>query len=146
MVKNDLDIWRDTPVRLLGYANEVGESFRYVFPKGVVPSYVVAFAYVLADTQDKARRQYNNDGQKVTRKLYVSTADCLIWQTMASVCVPGFVIHKIVKLTKWGTAGRFGPKGKFIPVAAGLCAIPFIVKPIDHGVDLVMDHTVRKIM
>ena len=46
----DVDIWRDTPVRLLGYTNEVGESFRYVFPRGVIPSYAVAFAYVLADT------------------------------------------------------------------------------------------------
>ena len=45
-----VDIWRDTPVRLMGYANEVGESFRYVFPRGVIPSYVVAFGYVLADT------------------------------------------------------------------------------------------------
>ena len=45
-----IDIWRDTPVRLLGYANEVGESFRYVFPRGVAPSYVLAFGYVLADT------------------------------------------------------------------------------------------------
>ena len=49
----EVDIWRDTPVRLLGYTNEVGESFRYVFPKGVIPSYVIAFGYVLADTQDK---------------------------------------------------------------------------------------------
>ena len=45
-----VDIWRDTPVRLLGYANEVGESFRYVVPRGVVPSYMLAFGYVFADT------------------------------------------------------------------------------------------------
>ena len=49
-------------MRLLGYTNEVGESFRYVFPKGVVPSYAIAFAYVLADTQDKANKQYRADG------------------------------------------------------------------------------------
>ena len=58
----NVDIWRDTPVRLLGYANEVGESFRYVFPRGVIPSYVVAFSYVLADTQDKSMKQYKRDG------------------------------------------------------------------------------------
>ena len=27
--KKEVDIYRDTPVRFLGYANEVGESFRY---------------------------------------------------------------------------------------------------------------------
>ena len=58
-----IDIWRETPLRLLGYANEVGESFRYVFPIGVRPSYAIAFAYVLADTQHKFVRQYRRDGQ-----------------------------------------------------------------------------------
>ena len=28
-----VDIWRDTPVRLLGYANEVGEAFRHNVPR-----------------------------------------------------------------------------------------------------------------
>ena len=27
-VKPEVDIYRDTPVRFLGYANEVGEAFR----------------------------------------------------------------------------------------------------------------------
>ena len=40
------DIWRDTPLRYMGYANEVGEAFRPLFPKLVRPSYGVAFAYV----------------------------------------------------------------------------------------------------
>ena len=26
--KNEVDIYRDTPLRLMGYANEVGEAFR----------------------------------------------------------------------------------------------------------------------
>lgn len=144
--KKTIDIWRDTPVRLLGYTNEVGESFRYVFPKGVVPSYCIAFAYVLADTQDKAMKQYRADGNKITRQLGISTLDCLVWQTLASVFVPGFVIHQFVKVAKIATqkTDRFGAKAKFIPVAVGLCAIPFIVKPIDHGVDLLLDHSLRK--
>lgn len=41
----------------LGYANEVGESFRAVVHKNVVRgSYVVAFGYVLADTADKVKK------------------------------------------------------------------------------------------
>ena len=74
-----VDIWRDTPVRLLGYANEVGESFRYVYPRGVAPSYVLAFGYVLADTQDKAWKQYLVDERRVTKTLAISATDCLIW-------------------------------------------------------------------
>ena len=53
-----VDIWRDTPVRLLGYANEVGESFRHIFPRMVGPSYVVAFGYTFADVADKGYLQY----------------------------------------------------------------------------------------
>lgn len=53
----EVDIYRDTPVRLLGYANEVGEAFRaLVNVKLVYASYGVASAYVLADTYDKASK------------------------------------------------------------------------------------------
>ena len=55
--KQEVDIYRDTPVRLLGYANEVGEAFRaLVSVKFVYASYGVASAYVLADTYDKASK------------------------------------------------------------------------------------------
>ena len=53
----EVDIYRDTPVRLLGYANEVGEAFRaLVNVKFVYASYGLASAYVLADTNDKASK------------------------------------------------------------------------------------------
>ena len=48
--KIEVDFYRDTPVRYLGYANELGESFRPMVPKMVVPSYIVSFGYVVADT------------------------------------------------------------------------------------------------
>lgn len=48
-------------------------------PKGVMPSYVLAFGYVLADTQDKARKQYRVDGCTLTPKLAISAGDCLLW-------------------------------------------------------------------
>jgi len=61
----EVDIYRDTPVRLLGYANEVGEAFRaLVHVRWVKASYGVASAYVLADTFDKASKM-----NKVTRRL-----------------------------------------------------------------------------
>lgn len=53
-----IDIWRETPIRYLGYANEVGESFRHVFPKFVKSSYGLAFLYVLGDSYDKGHKAY----------------------------------------------------------------------------------------
>jgi len=40
----------------LGYANEVGESFHFITPKILLPSYVVAFGYVFADTFSKGKK------------------------------------------------------------------------------------------
>lgn len=43
------------------------------------------------------------------------------------------------------SAGKLkGPLRKWGPTAIGLLAIPFIIHPIDHGVDYVMDETYRK--
>ena len=82
----------------------------------------------------------------------VKSGDVLVWQTLASVMIPGFVINRIVLATRMifglkairAVAGlslmRFGPTG------VGLGAIPFIIHPIDHGVDYLMDNTYRKML
>ena len=45
----EVDIYRDTPLRLLGYANEVGEAFRaLVHVNWVRLSYGVASCYVVS--------------------------------------------------------------------------------------------------
>jgi fission process protein 1 len=45
------DIYRDTWVRYLGYANELGESFRsFLHVRAVHATYGVAFAYAAADS------------------------------------------------------------------------------------------------
>ena len=51
----EVDLYRDTPIRYLGYANELGESFRPLYPKLVAPSYAISFGYVALDTVDKVR-------------------------------------------------------------------------------------------
>ena len=47
-----VDIYRDTYVRYMGYANELGEAFRPNFPKMVLPSYGVSFTYVFLISSD----------------------------------------------------------------------------------------------
>merc|ERR1712018_1024965 len=71
----EVDIYRDTPVRLLGYANEVGEAFRaLVNVKFVYASYGVASAYVLADTYDKATKAKKQLGDKEGAMVKVGVA------------------------------------------------------------------------
>ena len=76
MTTKEKNLYRDTWVRYLGYTNEIGESFRYVFPKFVIPSYIISFGYVFADSRDKSIRTYKKfysktqDGEK--RNLLIS--------------------------------------------------------------------------
>ncbi|CAJ1936379.1 unnamed protein product [Cylindrotheca closterium] len=147
------DIFRDSPLRYLGYANEIGESFRYQFPKFVAPSYVVAFGYCFADAATSGYDNYQTGIQSgsTTAKVdsLVATADTLIWQSLASVMIPGATINMVVKAS--GFAVLRSPVtfpvavAKWIPTVTGLASIPGIITPIDHGVDFFMNNTFRKI-
>merc|ERR1712150_434334 len=94
----EVDIYRDTPLRYMGYANEVGEAFRaLVHVNWVRCSYGLASAYVLADTYDKGVKQSKEPGAD-TSKVAIAAMDTLLWQALASVIVPGFTINRIC----WG--------------------------------------------
>ncbi|BFZ04701.1 hypothetical protein BsWGS_07740 [Bradybaena similaris] len=147
----EYDIYKDSLLRYLGYANEVGESFRVVVPVSVVRfSYVVASAYVVADSLDKGYRMWKKpflDEKTKYKQVGIATADTLIWQGLASVAIPGFIINRICWATRHGLASI-----KVLPypvkiwgfIAAGLGSIPFIIHPIDRGTDWLLDTTIRK--
>jgi mitochondrial fission process protein 1 len=146
------NIFRDTPLRYLGYANEVGESFRYQFPFLVVPSYVVAFSYCILDSASVGYTTWTNYDARTnsrSREVHTSIATCdaMIWQTLASVLVPGYTINMLVKASRLVVSRTpilpvFA--AAWLPTAVGLGSIPFIVKPIDHAVDAAMDVTIRQ--
>jgi fission process protein 1 len=149
----EYNIFRDSGLRYLGYANEVGESFRYQFPKLVVPSYVVAFGYCAADAVTSGTKNYDkatNAGSPAPiSESIMSTVDTLIWQSLASVAIPGATINLIVKASRFAVARS--PMAlplvlsTWFPTGAGIGSIPFIIHPIDHAVDLLMDSTFRRI-
>jgi len=80
------------------------------------------------------------------KKKMVAASDVLIWQTLASVAIPGFTINRVcffslallARTTKLGLQAR-----KWTTTAIGLGCIPFIVHPIDRFVDYFMDKTFR---
>ncbi|KPI99026.1 Mitochondrial fission process protein 1 [Papilio xuthus] len=147
MPEREVDFYRETWVRYLGYANEVGESFRAMVPLRVVQaSYVLATGYVLADTADKSWKMIKKDGRP--KKVLIETGDALIWQTLASVVIPGYAINRIchhsqIYFKKHYT--RFPMLAiNLMTVGVGLISIPFIVHPIDNGVTILMDLTYRR--
>jgi len=151
--KKEVDIYRDTPLRYLGYANEVGEAFRaLVHVNWVKLSYGVASVYVLADTNDKAQKMSRSlpaDDDSKTKKVAFAAVDTLLWQALASVIIPGFTINRICAASLY-TMGRAIPNvslnsRKWATTAIGLGVIPFIVHPIDSFVHIAMDKTTRQI-
>jgi len=151
--EKEVDIYRDTPLRLLGYSNEVGEAFRaLVHVNWVRLSYGVASAYVLADTNDRAKRMAKKvpeDDMSRNKLIAYAAVDTLLWQALASVIIPGFTINRICALSLH-TMGKVIPQvslnsRKWATTAIGLGVIPFIVHPIDSFVHLAMDNSTRKI-
>ena len=133
--ERDPDALRSGAVRYLGYCNEVGESFKPLVPRwAYVSTYGVAGTYVAADAA------WRSTVPPPGRSALVEGADTLVWQGLASVAVPGFVINRIV----WAAAQLSPPRFRsFAPTAAGLVAIPLIVRPIDQGVEKFMDAVLR---
>uniref|UniRef100_UPI0037E9B791 mitochondrial fission process protein 1 n=1 Tax=Semicossyphus pulcher TaxID=241346 RepID=UPI0037E9B791 len=146
-----VDIYRDTWVRFLGYANEVGEAFRALVPVSFVwGSYAVATAYVTADAVDKGKKAAvaHGDNPGKTTRVAVAVVDTFVWQALASVIIPGFTINRVCagslyllgKSTKWPL-----PVRKWTTTAIGLSTIPFIISPIDRSVDFLLDSSLRKV-
>lgn len=109
-----VDIYRDTALRYLGYANEVGEAFRPVVPSLIVTlSYLLAFGYIFADSYSKgsnASFDFNETIENSEKNLniknnnplewkfpnYFAAIDCLAFQVMASVVFPSSIINRSV--------------------------------------------------
>ncbi len=130
---------------------QVGEAFRALVSVGWVRlSYGVASAYVLADTDDKAKRMSSSlseDDPDRTKKVAVAAFDTLVWQALASVMIPGFTINRLCAASLYAMA-RAAPgvalnTRKWATTAIGLGVIPFIVHPIDSLVHYGMDNTTR---
>ena len=148
----EVDVFRDSLLRYLGYANEVGEALRPVAPAFYYPSYLIAFGYVLGDTIDKsARASHECDALKKRgseRSLHITEAavDTLCWQTLASVVLPGYTINRAVEATTVAL-DKFKVRGiaaRWTPTAVGFAAIPMIIHPIDNLVHFMMDNSIRR--
>ncbi|KAJ8346903.1 hypothetical protein SKAU_G00283040 [Synaphobranchus kaupii] len=147
----EVDIYRDTWVRFLGYANEVGEAFRALVPVSMVwASYAVATVYVSADAMDKGKKAAAEHGDNPgrTTRVAVAVVDTFVWQALASVAIPGFTINRVCAASLYllGRTTRLPLSvRKWTTTAIGLSTIPFIITPIDRSVDFLLDSSLRKV-
>ena len=75
-------------------------------------------------------------------------SDTLVWQTLASVVIPGFLINRVVKGTTMAMPALRLPAiaTKWLPTVVGLAMIPLIIHPIDQFVDYLLDSSSRPYM
>eukprot|EP00919_Chromeraceae_sp_WS-2016_P061836 GHVR01146526.1.p3 GENE.GHVR01146526.1~~GHVR01146526.1.p3 ORF type:complete len:150 (-),score=22.92 GHVR01146526.1:1132-1581(-) len=111
--------------RPLCYASEVAESLRRTYSTFLRVGYGISAAYVVGDTWHHASKAPEAERPG-------AIADRLVFHSLASFLLPSVVVHTAVKVAARGLP----PTGAAI---AGLATIPFIVHPIDHGVDFLMD-------
>ena len=121
----------------------------------MAPSYVVAFGYCIADATSTGYAVWQNyptqgqaNGISKETKTALHTMDTLLWQSLASVMIPGAVINMVVKASRFAVARSPIALGAFVtewsPTAAGLGSVPVIIHPIDHAVDVLLDNTTRQ--
>jgi fission process protein 1 len=93
-----------------------------------------------------SQRPFVSDNARY-RQVFIAGVDTLIWQSFASVIVPGITINRLCALSlytlKHTTKLPF-KTCKWLTTGIGIACIPFIVKPVDTFVDFVMDETFRK--
>ena len=141
----NVDPYRETSLRYMGYANELGEAFTSYLPEwGLPASYCVAASYVMFDTIDKGQKAFDaaEEEDKIIDTLRIST-ETLTWQMLASVFWPGSIIRVIVNLSANIVSND---DLHFVPTIVGLLAIPLIVKPIDTTVDKLMETSISKVI
>jgi fission process protein 1 len=151
-VAADVDVFRDTPVRYLGYTNELGESFKAFIGRRVyLGSYAVACVYCLGDATTRGWRA-REEGRPAL-EVFDTTTEALVWQGFASVALPGLVINRVVATyTHLATAAapRFPALMARLPpqiqaTVVGLACIPLIISPIDRAVDIAMATVYRPV-
>jgi fission process protein 1 len=147
----NVDPYRETSLRYMGYANELGEAFTTYLPEwGLPASYCIAASYVIFDTIDKGEKAYNSaeEEDKIVDTLRIST-ETLTWQMLASVFWPGSIIRVIVNMAASIISNNNLDDNQvmhFLPTLIGISAIPMIVKPIDSTVDKIMEGSISRVI
>ncbi|KAA8914266.1 mitochondrial 18 KDa protein-domain-containing protein [Sphaerosporella brunnea] len=136
--------------RYVAYTSDIGESFRPVaHPYLVKGAYAVSWLYLLGDVANEGYKAYTRQHpphQKVPPSVSpledyrVVMAKRAVFQGVASMGLPAFTIHSVVKYS--GKALK-DAKNKTIrtwaPIGLGLAIVPFLPyifdEPVEHAVD-----------
>lgn len=103
--KPEKDLYKDTPLRKLGFLDEFGEALRPVLSVSKNPviknlpnfAYIPATGYIIADVADKYRKGEDGTGEKPSIKMAVREA---AYQGIVSVAAPIGIVKGVHSVTK----------------------------------------------
>lgn len=134
-----------TGSRYLAYSSEIGEAIRPLArPMVVTAAYAVSWAYIFGDvgyTCWQASKGLDKDSPNLVTDLAWIAARRGTFQTLASLCLPAFTIHSIVKYS-----GPLFSKFRSVRVRAlgpsflGLLTIPILPLMFDHPVETAVEN------
>ena len=135
-----IDPYRQTSIRYMGYANEIGEALDEFIPYWGLS---VSTTYILFDVLDKGQSAFD-EAQKPDRfrEFLFASSEALVWQILASKIWPGGVIKTTVNIVDFIIPNDNG----FLPIIIAILLIPKIVRPIDDLVDDMMEQCISKIL
>ncbi len=149
------NIWRDSSLRYIGYADEAGEILaNYIGPKAVRASYYASAAYGLVDILSTAKKTFKNHNHRSRGHRFKRTleeiVDGTLFHTAATVFIPATLIRYVrMGVEKLQSSGKLPVKlqqFKHLPAVVAFAALPFIAHPVDQLTDWFLDKTYRRMI
>ncbi|CAD7087700.1 unnamed protein product [Hermetia illucens] len=135
------DPFRNSILRLLGYAGIAAQLFSYTLSRRTVGiSQTISTSYVLSDIATKTLNGYR--GNQQTGGCLMAFIDAAVWQTFATYMIPRFAVTGVTRLSREILTPT---SHSHTPPLIGLFTILVLSKPIDNTVDLFLDSTLRKL-
>lgn len=129
--------------RYLAFTSDLGEAFRPVVSSLWVRSaYGVSWAYCIGDVAYETRKasQAGVSGMELARL----GTERAVFQAVASMAVPAFLIHSQVNIFKAITA-KLGRGQRWVPTIAGLAVIPFLPLYLDEPSEKAIEWAFAKV-
>ena len=125
--------------RYTAYSSDVGEAFRPMVPEWAVKAtYGLAVSYIAGDiAYTTYKESQKKDGDPLRAGVHAT-----VFQGVASLALPMFIIHQVVHGAQYATKkmGRFTKWGPTIAGLALIPALPYAVdEPCEHAIDWAFD-------
>ena len=129
--------------RYIAYSSDVGEAFRPLArPFVVTAAYGISWAYIFTDvgyTCWQAAQDREHDSPLAADLAWIA-ARRGTFQTLASIVLPAFTIHSVVKHSARLFSKFKSPRMRVAgPTAAGLLTVPLLPFLFDHPVETVVE-------